>query len=155
MMRIEKLSAQFKYYSFIANNRNPYANCASIFYRHHDAEHIGIEERVRILENLADAWLRRSRRIKELIQKLEIPLITYEVFCKDPTTVISILQTPEGVAESINSDAKIKVKDYKVQKIMNQNERQISHLSNKEIDTLSAIFRRHKELLSFYGYNIL
>jgi len=155
MMRIEELSAQFKDFSFIANNRNPYANCASILYRRFDAESLGYEERVRILENIADKWLTRSRRIQELIQMLEIPLITYEAFCENPALVKNTLRTPAGVAESIDPEAKVKVKDYKIQGIVNQNQRQISRLSIIEIESCSAIFRRHKELLSFYDYHIL
>jgi hypothetical protein len=155
MMRIEELSAQFRSCSFMANNRNPYANCASILYRRHDAQHIGVENRVRVLENSVDLWIQRSHRIKALIQNLRIPLVTYEVFCKDPNTVIGALQTPRGVAESIDPDACIKVKDYKVQKIVNHNERQISLLSDREIGALSAILVGHKQMMSYYDYQVL
>ena len=49
MVRLEELSSLFRYRSFLANNRNPYANCASMLYRHYDAQAIGMKERMRIL----------------------------------------------------------------------------------------------------------
>lgn len=155
MMRIEALSGQFKDFSFIANNRNPYASCASILYRRHDADRIGYEERVSILENIADKWLARSRRIQELILHFGIPLLTYEAFCENPASVIKELRTPAGVAESIDPYARVKVKDYQIQGIVNQNQRQISSLTIRDIKSCSSVFMGHEDLLDFYGYSIL
>ncbi len=155
MMRIEAMLAQFKHYSLIANNRNPYANCASILYRLHDGENASPAKRLRILETLTEEWLHRSGKIKELVQKLGIPLVTYEAFCENPATVIKSLNLPDGVTESMDLNAKVKVKDYEAQEISNQNERQISRLSSGEIESCSAILNNNQALLSFYEYDII
>ena len=155
MMRIEKLSSQFKNHSFIANNRNPYANCASILYREHDVENVDSEQRIRILSKLADDWIKRSQKIRELVLRLNIPLITYEDFCHDPSSILNKLELPYGVSDTINPKAKVKVKDYKFQGIFNQNRRQISYLKKEEIKHLNNILNTNEELLFFYGYHVL
>ncbi len=154
MIRIEKLSSQFRDYSFIANNRNPYANCSSILYRNHNADKIGSAKRKILLGELAITWLNRSIKIRELIHKLNIPLLTYEEFCQDPSSVLNILNLPSSISESINLQARVKVKDYKHQVISNQNDRQISRLSSEEIDQISTILESHGQLLDFFGYQI-
>lgn len=155
MMRIEKLSSYFQDYSFLANNRNPYAICASALYRNHDANNLKPEKRINILRNQAENWLIRSKKIKELIIKMNIPLITYEVFCRNPSSILSKLQLPDGVSETINPKVEVKVKDYNAQEISNQNRRQISNLTDIEIEHLGNTLKMNKELLGFFGYQIM
>jgi hypothetical protein len=152
---MEKLSSQFRDYSFIANNRDPYANCASILYRHHDADNLSPNKRRKVLGTLAQDWIMRSLKIKELISTLNAPLLTYEEFCRNPSSVINMLNTPIGVSESIYPDANVKVKDYNPQPISNQNERQISKLKNEEIEYISELLKLNTELLEYFGYQLL
>ncbi|KAF3983675.1 MAG: sulfotransferase family protein [Methylococcales symbiont of Hymedesmia sp. n. MRB-2018] len=155
MMRIHQLSSQFRDYSFIANNRDPYANCASILYRYRDAENLSPDKRKKILNNSAKKWIMRSAKIKELMSSLNAPLLTYEEFCRNPSSVIKILNLPNGVSESINPDANVRVKDYKSQCISNQNERQISNLTDEEIEHISASLKLNNQLLEFFSYQLL
>ncbi len=153
MMRIREISSLFNDCSFIANNRNPYANCASILYREHDAENISADKRVHLLKNISKEWIVRSEKIREIVQHMNVSLLTYERFCENPSSIISILKIPKDVIESIDISASIKVKDYKAQKIINQNKRQITNLKNNELDVLNAIFKKHEDLLNFYDYS--
>ena len=152
LVRIEKIANQFSNYSFLANNRNPYANCASILYRNHDAENLDSKQRIEILSNLIKKWLSRSEELKNLIIKHNIPLLTYEDFCEKPSNILNKLNLPNGVKETINPNAEIKVKDYKIQKISNQNKRQISKLTTIEISHISSILKDHRKVLEFFGY---
>ena len=155
MVRIDKISSQFSKYSFVANNRNPYANCASILYRRHDAEKISSIQRQAILEQLAQDWLMRSYIIKQLIVENEIPLLTYEEFCKNPSSILDVLELPEGVSETIDFKSKVKVKDYKIQSISNQNERQISNLNDEEIECIGYVLKSDNNLMEFFGYQVV
>ena len=155
MMRIMELSSRFKSFSFVANNRNPYANCASILYRHHNDENIGAEQRIKVLSSIARDWIKRSFIINKLVTEHEIPLITYEDFCKNPATLIKELNLPRGVVDTIDVNAIVKVKDYEPQKILNQNDRQISKLTAEELQHLTNIFIEKKELLDNFGYKLL
>lgn len=155
MMRMERLSSQFRDFSFIANNRDPYANCASIFFRHHDADNLSPDKRKEALSGLAKAWIMRSLKIQELMSRFSAPLLRYEEFCDNPSKVLSMLNLPDGVSRTINPNASVKVKDYPIQSITNQNERQINKLTAEEIEHISYILASSSELLEFFGYQYI
>ncbi|WP_211856486.1 MULTISPECIES: sulfotransferase [Pseudoalteromonas] len=155
MVRIKTLASQFDSCSFLANNRDPYANCASTLYRHHEADELSQNERLEILSVMAAAWLKRSMTILELVTSLNIPLVTYENFCEDPIILSRVLELPEGVAESIDPYAKVQVKDYMTNQIVNKNDIQINRLSSAEISHLSSIFDCYSFLLEHFNYKIL
>ncbi len=155
MMRMEKICAQFSNYSLLANNRDPYASCASRLYRDHLASEMSAEQRLEQLEQIAKAWLERSRKIRELTTRLDAPLLTYEQFCAHPRALAGKLQLHQDVVSTIQFDASVKVKDYPPQQIANQNSRQISQLSNNEIDAITRQLDTDKDLLEFYDYQLL
>ncbi len=155
MMRLEMLASQFRDISFMANNRNPYANAASILYRRHSGATLDAPRRLDVLTMLAEEWLIRSAQLQHLIERLGIPLLTYEDFCASPSSVIGKLRLPQGVAESIDPHACVKVKDYAAQPIIDQNPHQIARLTDEEIDHVSGVLRPHSDLLAFFGYHTL
>ncbi len=154
MMRIEQLTSLFAKYSLLANNRDAYANCASILYRRHDGANISAIRRQKVLEMLAWKWLVRSYKLRELITKYGIPLLTYERFCENPALILEVLDLPPGVSDTIDVNAKVQVKDYLPQPISNQNKRQISQLSDEEIALISRVLAPHRTLLDFFNYEI-
>ncbi len=158
MVRIEALAVQFKSYSILANNRNPYAQCASHLYRNNkDAQNLSASTRLEILASVANDWVVRSYTIQKLVQKLQLPLLTYEEFCQNLAAIIEILsQFPDLkiMAASINPNAKVKVKDYQPQAIVNQNARQLVNLNASEIQCLTSVFEQHEALLDFYAYKL-
>jgi hypothetical protein len=154
MMRIEQLSSQFSSCSFLANNRDPYANCASILYRKYDPGNKSPEVRMEILEQLVQQWFTRSYKLKELILRKNIPLLTYEQFCENPSSILKVLSLPEDVANTIDINAEVKVKDYKIQSITNQNERQISKLTESEIAHIGRKMGNDIALMDFFGYEV-
>jgi hypothetical protein len=154
MVRLDELAALFSDVSFLANNRDPYANCASILYRMHDGEQLAPAQRVRLLRTLASHWILRSGRIRELVSRLGIPLLTYEQFCDEPASIIGKLSLPTGVAESIDVQARVQVKDYPMQGIANQNQRQIALLSDEEIAAITGVLAPKQELLDYFSYEL-
>jgi len=155
MVRIERLADQFRDCSFIANHRDPYANCASILYRRHEADSLGRPERLAALQKLTHTWLKKTRMLRDLVDRLGCPLLTYEAFCADPSTIMPLLSLPTGVADTIDPDAEVQVKDYAPQRISNQNERQIAHLTDEEIAAMSSILENERDLLGFFNYETL
>ena len=155
MVRLERLSAQFQDFSFLAINRDPYANCSSILYRHFKPDSLSSAQRMSTLEKIAENWLKRSATIRNLVNRLAIPLLTYESFCNDPASILEKISLPDGALDSINIHAAIQVKDYRPQPITNQNQRQIANLSNTEVAQLSEILVNHMEVLQFFGYSLL
>jgi hypothetical protein len=155
MMRIEQLAPLFQRYSLIVNNRDPYASCASELYRTYDVEKLGASERVETLGKIAEKWLLRSRRLRDLAQTFDIPLLTYECFCAAPSAAVRMLRLPAGILETIDADVTLTIKDYAPQPLSNQNPRQIARLTSEGIDAISRVIRQDEPLLDFFGYKEL
>ena len=155
MMRIEKLSSLFRDCSFLVNNRDPYANCASIFYRNHDPEKISASDRKAAFKMFAQDWVERSNKLKILVNKNNLPKITYEQFCETPSSIFEFLSLPPCVLDSINLSAKVKVKDYEIQSVSNQNERQISYLTNTDMESINSVLKTEVSLLNFFNYKVM
>ena len=133
---------------------SPYI-CSSRLNRYEAGDKLSLCERKEKLSNMAKKWVTRSKTIKDLIRKFDVPLISYEDFCHNPSSVISMLKLPEGVSQSINPNACVKVKDYELQPIINQNERQLAMLRSEEIAHLSQYFAPNNGLLKWFGYHCL
>ena len=155
MMRIADLSSQFDRVSFLANNRDPYANCSSRLFRYHDVENVTLSSRQEILIDLARVWVERSRRIREFVEGGGVPVLTYERFWESPSLLLDMLSLPEGVAETISLNAHVKVKDYELQPIINQNQRQISNLTADDVDCLNSVLCPERDLLDYFDYKLL
>ena len=155
MMRMEKIASQFNNTSFIANIRNPYAFCASALYRYHATDQLNSCQRQVILSNLAESWIMRSSKIKELIGIFNVPLLTYESFCADPSSILDVLNLPEGAVETINPYARVKVKDYELQPIKNKNKFQISKLTKAEIECVSRKLNSYPDQLEYFSYSLM
>lgn len=155
MMRIDDLAHKFQDHSFLANNRNPYANCSSIFFRNHKPQKMIMSDRRETIERLAKGWVMRSHKIMEIVKRKNIPMVTYEDFCESPSSIISNLDLPEGVSDTIDVNARVQVKDYKEQVLSNQNKKQISRLSAVELSYISDVLKSERELLEFFNYEIL
>lgn len=152
MLRIKQLISIFPNYSLLAFNRNPYANCVSIMYRNYKPDNKSQEERHQVLGVLAKSWLEKSALIRDLVLELKINMFTYEEFCSDISGCIKQIDLPFDVLRSINVASVVKVKDYKPQPIISQNERQLSNLTAAEVGLLNDIFAKESDVLSFFGY---
>jgi len=155
MVRLDALTALFPRHSLLANIRNPYANCASILYRNHPAAQLGTAQRQSILQGLAGEWQQRAARIRELVCRQGIPVLTYEAFCEAPASMLAKLALPPGVAETIDVQAPVKVKDYPLQGIADQNRRQLGLLSGAELGAISRVLETDPGLLEFFAYAIV
>lgn len=155
MVRLEQLLALFSSTSLLANNRDPYANCASILYRMHGGAELGKAQRLQQLRMLAQHWLLRSAKIRELVSRLDIPLLTYEQFCDAPATLLGKLNLPPGVADSIDLQAQVRVKDYPLQGIANQNRRQTDLLDAADRAAITEVLQPQLDLLDYFSYELL
>ena len=132
----------------VASNRNPYAQIASSL-RGYDLLNDKNEQcRMHIHE-----WLTRSKCIKEICEKENVPLVTYEQFCNDPHRIISAfeLEKSEFKVDSYISG----VKNYPAQAITNMNDKQIAFLSGEQREIITNTLSEHKELLAYFGYELM
>ena len=155
IVRADQLADTFPYSKFITFNRNPYANCASILYRHHNPAQKTEKKRILILQGLARDWIARSIWIKKWIDTLQTINLTYEQFCNDPKSQIQLVADALPSFTGVDVNQQLKIKDYPTQNISNQNRRQIANLSDQEKLAISRELSAHEQLLNFFGYTSL
>ena len=154
MVRIHDLLSVFPNSSLLVNNRDPYANCSSILHRNYPIDELTDEQRQSVLTEICEAGVGRSTRVMKIKNEFGAPLLTYEQFCAEPASVARTLDMPE-ITDTIDSEAKVRVKDYAPQAIANQNSRQIAKLNDDDIEAISNVLRRHTEVLAFFGYELM
>ncbi len=135
----------------VANNRNPYAQIASVLKRKYSyTQHNRLYDSV---EECIHYWLIWSEYIREACEKDNVPLVTYEQFCDNPDTMISAF----GLEESeFKKDFHVSdVKNYPPQAIENMNEKQIALLSDLQKETITEALSEHEELLAYFGYELM
>lgn len=153
MMRIDALAELFPRSSFLAYNRDPVASCASLFHHHHAAKRHP-DERRGALESIVQKWIDRSTRIRELIEARDIPLISYEAFCREPAQLRGILPLPSDVGATIDFSAEVSVKGAAPKPIENQNERRVADLTAEELEVMHRCLASSRSLLQFFGYDV-
>lgn len=76
-------------------------------------------------------------------------------FVITPRDWLQFYSIPDGAIKTIDFNAKVRVKNYAPQKIINQNERQIALLSEDDIEMISSVLKDHIPILDFFGYELL
>ncbi|HEY9509658.1 MAG TPA: sulfotransferase [Verrucomicrobiae bacterium] len=152
LVRTKQLFQVFPNHKVIVFNRNPYALCASVLYRMHPASLDSEPKRLAILEKNTNAWIFRSRLLKEHIKHFKPVAFTYEDFCRDPGGRVKEIMAIVPELRGVDITREIKVKDYRPQHIANQNPRQIANLLPSEKKAIAEILNSEEELLRFFGY---
>jgi hypothetical protein len=152
LVRADQLVNSFPINRIVAFNRNPYANCASILYRRYDPENKVESDRIGILKKLASIWVFRSTWLSRWIEAFEPVFFTYEQFCSDPKAQIQKIVNVLPSLAGVDVHKPFKVKDYPIQGIHDQNERQIAKLSERERSAIGQELTPHENLLTFFNY---
>jgi len=156
VFRVDQLVTTFPNNSLITFNRNPYARCASAFYRLYPSLRnpglAGLERRLALLRDIAREWINMSAQVKRWADIDQAVNLTYEQFCQDPQLQARKIMDSIPYLKGIDVDSPIKVKDYPAQTISNQNRRQVMNLSEQEKRVIGEELSDHEELLQFFGY---
>lgn len=153
LARAEQLRQHFPRSVFFAFNRNPYANCSSILYRRRNPENMTPEERLHTLTDIARHWISRSQYIRKWVETWDLLFFSYEAFCADPQGHVEKIQTLCPQLTGVDATKPVKIKDYPLQGIIDQNERQIGRLSEEDQSSIRKQLLEHEDLLTFFGYN--
>lgn len=154
MMRIELLQSIFPSHILLANNRDPYANVSSMFYRYtKDIDKLSITERDAEILKFVKDWVMRSTVLKEIIQSQNVPYLSYEQFCEKPNLLQEIIDSSTfGGQVKLDFKTTLKVKDYEPQPVINFNQKQIAKLTNSDIEIITSYLQDNEDLLSYFGY---
>lgn len=153
MVRLDQLVDLFPDHSLLANNRDPYAVCASTLARFGPAEDHR-EGRSACLAEAADNWITRSTVLRQQIERHDIPRISYEAFCGDPLQLKERLTLPRQAQATLRADAEVEVKDYGRDRVTDHNARQLATLTDRDLATISRTLAPHSQLVTWFGYDL-
>lgn len=154
MMRLEKLAPVFGSATYLVNNREPYAQCASFYHRRHDAGRMSPSERDAAMIKLAQLWIARSAQLRRLVLEKGLPVLTYETFCASPELLAERFNLAALGIHDVNAGAEVRVKNYPSQPIVNQNPRQVADLTARDKSLISSCLERCREVVTFFGYEL-
>jgi hypothetical protein len=152
LVRSAQILENFPNHEIMVFNRNPYANCASMLYRNHSPENKSEDQRIQLVKKLAKWWAFRSSYAKKIIEFHNPVAFTYEEFCADVASTMIGAMEKIPLLKGINPNLQIRVKDYAPQGISDQNKRQISKLSEKELEMIGETLKQNEALLNSFGY---
>jgi hypothetical protein len=155
VVRAEQFKDNFTHTRFLGFVRNPYATCSSVSFRYWLPTYLIPYYRAKEFAGFADAWLYRATLIKEFVEKYSFEYFTYEQFCADTKSCVDKINRACPELGGIDADAKIKVKNNKVQTFSNQNERRIVKLKPADIKAINSVLETRPDVLKFYGYDLM
>lgn len=150
LMRAKQIEAAFPGAHFITWMRNPYAWSASLKKRRdHTADDSAFTR-------IAEDWVARAARQEENEQGLTSPLLrlSYEQFVGDVASTLKRIQEFVPAVGELDPNVIVQVKDYLPSRVVDFNQRQINSLSSEAMERLNAVFARHEDLLSHFGYKL-
>ena len=148
IMRVDELNKYFDNSYFLAMVRNPYAQVEGIMRRNGAT--------VEYAAQFALKCLRFQKQNKQ--SQKNILFISYEDLCDKKDQCIDKIINFVPEIGHLTSDIKFSAHNFKTDgkmKVKNLNPEKISKLTKKEIQTISSIFSKEKELLDFFNYQIL
>lgn len=146
----------------ITFTRDPYATCAS-WHRRYGLERIvkawlpskklSITSESDYFRLLGEIWLERASMLLRARQESNLN-IRYEDFTDNTAEVIGKLRMLIPQLASAYAGARVKVKDYEEQAIVNMNEMQVKMLSDGQIAAVSSALSTKPEIVKELGYSI-
>jgi hypothetical protein len=155
VVRAEQFKENFSHTRFLGFVRNPYATCSSVHFRYWLPTYLIPSYREKKFTLYATAWLRKAALIKDFVEKYSFEYFTYEQFCADTKSCVEKINRACPELGGIDANAKIKVKNSKVQSFSNQNERRIVMLKPADIKAINAVLETRPDVLDFYDYELI
>ena len=140
--------------------RDPYATCASWNKRYDETQVTtvwGRETSEKSEENayfvtLAELWVARLELLAEA-RASGGHWIRYEDFTSRPDRMAAELSDAIGRPVVADPQARIVVKDYNRQKVVNMNDKQVGMLSEQAKDAIASVLIKQTDLLTSFGYD--
>ena len=161
VLQVEQLAASFPNARFLFMVRNPYAVCEGICRRYRTRQRALYEQGFvrpgRNLERMAAehvaacmAWQRRN--IEGFRQSGVF--FTYEEMCAAPGETAQRIRGLVPELADLDLRQRLPAKDYN-EMLTDMNPRQIANLTGEQIATFNEAFRGERELLRYFGYDLL
>ena len=141
--------------------RDPYPTCASWNKRYDHAQVATVwgreasadMEEFTYFQTLADLWVERAQILRGAREQ-GAHWIRYEDFTARPDRMAAELSDAIGRAVIADPEAKLRVKDYKRQQIVNMNDKQSALLSMQAKEAIASVLAKHADLVETFGYDV-
>ena len=154
LLLIDTLRRHFRNTKFSFMVRNPYAVCEGI-YRYHRAQPLppdmdyfeaAAEHSVNCLALQRDNLETHGSRGV---------FFTYETMCDEPERVERKIRSLMPELDDLKLRQKLPVKKHYNQMLTNMNAQQIARLTPEQIVVINRVFRRRRDVLDYFGYEIM
>lgn len=170
LLRIKKFRNFFPNHICIVSNRNPYAYIGSSLSKNRNFHftkqflseiptYMNLEKsskrEIKIFL-LTMHWISCSKKLINHIREMKLEFLTYEKFTENPSLLFACF--PDKIKDFISDmdyEAKVKVKNYPLQGISNQNSRQISVLTSTDLKVINKVLKMNLEIMNFFDYQLI
>ena len=164
LLIVGELARHFRNAKFLFMVRNPYAVCEGILrsYRRYrprrELASLAAFYPERTLEELVAthavtclAWQRRN------VEKHgdRGAFFTYETMCAEPERVAQSIRVLVPQIDDLNLRQRLPIKGRYDAVLTDMNARQIARLDAGQVAAFSRVFRRHRDVLDYFGYDLL
>jgi Sulfotransferase family len=157
ILRVRSILEAFPDSIFVVSNRDPYAWLGGVLHHESNRDEVrNTTQRRDLVKDEISKWVFRSRVQIENISMLRgrSVITRYQEFCGSPELFLQNLYNYSGDLE-IDARAKLQVKSYPVQGLVNMNDRQMSRLTNDDIAAANEILNAAKPVVEYFGYRVV
>ena len=156
LLNVGALARHFRNARFLFVVRNPYAVCESICRACASptaragipARHLPEAAAIHVATCLA--WQRRN---VEAYRERGV-FFTYETMCAEPERVAHAIRALVPALDDLNLRRRLAVKRYD-EMLTDMNARHIARLDADQLAAFNRVFRRHRDVLDYFGYDIV
>ena len=154
---VDELARRFRNAKFLFMVRNPYAVCEGIFRVHRDTHGFAAHFPDRTLPELAAAHaatcLIRQRRNVEAHGDRGA-FFAYEAMCAAPEQVAHDVRALVPEIGDLDLRQRLPVKGRYHEMLTDMNARQIARLDAAQLAACTRVFRQHRDVLDYFGYDL-
>ena len=154
LLLVDTLRRHFRNTKFLFMVRNPYAVCEGI-HRYRTAQPVppDMDYFEAAAEHVVNclAWQRDNLET----HGSRGVFFTYEAMCDEPERVAHEIRMLVLELDDLKLRQKLAVKGHYDEMLVNMNARQIARLTPEQVAVINRVFRRRRDVLAFFGYEIM
>ena len=156
LFHVESLRAHFPKAKFIFTVRNPYAVCQGMHhYRIDQPLPPGKNFFEAAAEHVVSCLAQQRRNVEAHVQPGTGVFFTYETMCDEPARAEALIRSLAPELDDLNLRQRLRVKGVYDEMLTNMNPRQLARLDAEQIQTMNRVFKRHRALLAYFGYELM
>ena len=156
LFHVESLCTHFPNAKFIFMVRNPYAVCQGMHrYRTDQPLPPGKGYFEAAAEHLVNCMAQQRRNVETHVRHGGGVLLSYEAMCDEPARAEALIRSLAPELDDLDLRQRLRVKGQYNAMLTNMNPRQLGRLTAEQTETINRVFKRHRALLDYFGYELM